>query len=283
MSVGLALKDPSCALVAEVARIAEARGFSHLLFTELSIPEADPITGRDPFVLASIALGATERLTSGTAVAGTPFHTPRHLALRAATLQEQSGGRFVLGCGVAHRAFADLVGVVYPDAPVAHARAYCDELRAIAGALAFGTGLTVWLAALGDRMAATAAAHADGVILNWVSPEWTQRTVERAVGDTRTRPTVAVLLRVGNRAALERAAQTYLTAFPNYARHFARQGLDSATAVVDATCAPTDDPHLPAARVEAYRKAGADVVCVYPADLDDDSIIEVVSTTPTGS
>lgn len=281
MSVGLVLKDPSCRLVDEVAPIADARGFSHLLFTELSIPDVDPVTGRDPFVLASIALAATERLHSGTAVTGTPFHTPRHLALRAATLQEQSGGRFVLGCGVAHKAFADLLGVTYPSSPVDHARAYCDELRAVAGALAFGVGLTVWLAALGERMAATGAAHADGIILNWVSPEWTRHTLARVVETTGIRPTVAVLLRVDDGAALERAAATYSTTFANYANHFARQGLDSAAAVSTATGAPADDPTRLAARVAAYHEAGADVVCVYPADMDDDSIIEVVSTTAT--
>lgn len=281
MSVGLVLKDPSCRLVAEVAPIAGARGFSHLLFTELSISDAGPITGRDPFVLASIALEASEQLRSGTAVAGTPFHTPRHMALRAATLQEQSGGRFVLGCGVAHKGFADLLGVAYPGAPVAHARAYCDELRSISANLAFGAELTVWLAALGEKMAATGAAHADGIILNWVSPGWTRRTVQRAVQATGRRPTVAVLLRVHRGAALERAALKYLTTFPNYANHFARQGLDSAAAVSAATGGPADDPTRLAARIAAYHEAGADVVCVYPADMDDESIIEVVSTTPT--
>lgn len=281
MSVGLVLKDPSCRLVAEVAPIADARGFSHLLFTELSIPDVGPITGRDPFVLASIALGASEQLRSGTAVTGTPFHTPRHMALRAATLQEQSGGRFVLGCGVAHKEFADLLGVAYPSAPVAHARAYCDELRSISDTLAFGAGLTVWLAALGDKMAATGAAHADGIILNWVSPDWTRRTVQQVRQATGISPTVAVLLRVARGDALARAAQKYMTTLPSYASHFARQGLDSPVAVSAATGGPADDPTRLAARIAAYRDAGADVVCVYPADMDDESVIDVVSTTPT--
>ena len=188
----------------------------------------------------------------------------------------------MLGCGVAHKAFADHIGVAYPSSPVAHARSYCDELRAIAGTLAFGADFSLWLAALGDKMAAVGAGHADGIILNWVSPDWTRRSVQRAVRATGRNPTVAVMLRVDHRAALERAALNYLTTLPNYAHHFARQGLDSAAAVSAATGGPADDPTRLAARIAAYGDAGADVVCVYPADMDDDSIIEVVSTTPTG-
>jgi alkanesulfonate monooxygenase SsuD/methylene tetrahydromethanopterin reductase-like flavin-dependent oxidoreductase (luciferase family) len=279
--VGVVLKDPSCDLAAEVAALADGRGLSHLLFTELSIPDRDVITGRDPFVLTSVALAASTRLRAGTGVAGTPFHTARHLALRAATLHEQSGGRFVLGCGVAHRAFADLVGVAYPRLPVAHIRNYLDELRSHTGRLAFGAGFPVWLGALGDRMVGAGAAHADGLVLNWVSPEWTRRTIDvarqAAGGDT----TVAVLVRVGPAAALERAARSYGSTFPNYAEHFARQGLATPADAATATGAPADDPDALADRVAAYGSAGADVVLLYPADVDDDVIRGVVASAPT--
>lgn len=281
MSVGLVLKDPSCGLVSQVAPLAEERGFSHLMFTELSIPDVDRITGRDPFVLSSIALAATQRLRAGTAVAGTVFHTARHLALRSATLHEQSGGRFVLGCGVAHKAFADVVSVPYPTSPLTHAREYCDELRAISQKLVFGGGFPVWLAALGERMAATGAAHADGILLNWVSPAWTRRTVERAVETTGVRPIVAVLLRVDHADALRDAADTYLSTFTNYEQHFARQGLTSAAEVAEATGAPAGDVTHLSERIADYHEAGADLVCVYPADMDDTSILEIVSTTQT--
>jgi len=283
MTVGLVFKDPRVAFVEQIAPVAEERGFSHLLFTELSIPETERITGRDPFVLSSVALGATTRLQAGTAVAGTVFHTARHLALRAATLHEQSGGRFVLGCGVAHRAFADLVAVPYPDAPVAHARAYCDELRQVCGQLTFGAGFAVWLAALGPRMAAVGAVHADGLLLNWVSPAWTRQTLERAIDETGRRPTVAVLLRVDHRAALQRAAERYLTTFTNYAHHFTRQGLSTAAEVAAQTCAPADDPAALAERIAGYAEAGADIVCVYPADMDEAAVNAVVSSTDTAS
>lgn len=281
MSVGLVLKDPSCDLVEQVAPLAEARGLSHLMFTELSIPDSDRITGRDPFVLSSIALAASKHLRAGPAVAGTVFHTARHLALRSATLQEQSNGRFVLGCGVAHKTFADLVSVPYPRSPLTHAREYCDQLRTISGKLVFGGGFPVWLAALGQQMANTGAGHADGIILNWVSPAWTKQTVEQTVQSTGTRPTVAVLLRVDHPEALARAAHTYLTTFTNYKQHFTRQGLFSAANVAAATGAPIGDVAHLHQRISAYHDAGADLVCVYPADMDDLAILELVSTVPT--
>lgn len=281
MSVGLVLKDPSAALVRQVAPSAEERGFTHLLFTELSIPDRERVTGRDPFVSASIALHATTSLRAGTGVVGTVFHTARHLALRAATLQEQSEGRFVLGCGVSHRAFADLVGVAYPSSPVTHARDYCQALRAVAQRLAFGAGFPVWLAALGDRMAATGARGADGLILNWVSPGWTRRTIEVAREHSGRRPTIAVLLRVGQAEPLRAAAGRYLHLFGNYARHFARQGLSTPEEVARETCGSVDDPVVLPERIAAYRDAGADLVAVYPADAGEDEIAGIVNRVKT--
>lgn len=281
MRVGLVLKDPSCRFVERVAPAAEDRGFTHLLFTELSIPDAERITGHDPFVSASIALHVTTSLRVGTGVAGTVFHSARHLALRAATLQEQSGGRFVLGCGVSHKGFADMVGVTYPSSPIAHARHYCDELRAVGQRLAFGAGFPVWLAALGDRMAAIGATHADGLILNWVSPDRTRRTIEFARGQSGRRVTAAVFLRVGREGLLRSAAERYLLLFANYGRHFTRQGLTTPEEVVRETCAPTGDPVVLGERIAAYRNAGADVVCVYPADADEEETFALVNQTMT--
>lgn len=279
MEVGLVLKDPACALVKRIAGSAEQQGFGDLLFTELSVLGGERITGRDPFVSASIALGATTLLRAGTGIAGTVFHSARHLALRAATLQEQSGGRFILGCGVSHRAFADLIGVPYPRSPLTHTATYLEDLRAVNQQLAFGSPAPVWLAALGDRMAAVGGAHADGLVLNWVSPEWTRRTLEHVVAETGQRPSIAVFLRLDTTNELTTAADRYLRMFDNYARHFARQGLPDAASVVEATCARLDAPTLLAERVSAYHEAGADHVLLYPADVDAARIAMFVATT----
>lgn len=267
-TMGLALKDPPMAAVPRIAVAAEEAGLTHLLTTELSIVE-EPATGRDPFLVASVALAATERLIAGTGVVGTVFHTPRHLALTAATLQEQSGGRFVLGVGVAHKVFADHIGAPYPSSPITHAREHVSELvRYSRSGLAFGGGFPVWLAGLGNRMVETAATHADGVLLNWVSPETVRKSVERLAGLGASRPTVAVFVRVASADVLFAGARRYAEMFSNYQRHFERQGLADPETIVARTCGVIDRTDALLGLVEEYEAAGADHVLLYPADVD---------------
>ena len=280
MELGLAMKDPSSELVRRIAPLAEDRGFRSLLFPELSIVGTARITGRDPFISAAIALESTEELRAGPGVVGTVFHTPRHLALRAATLAEASGGRFILGCGVSHRAYAHEIGVDYPDSPMEHIRSYLDQLAAENERLAFGgPPAPTWLAALGDRMAAVGTELADGLLLNWIAPAWVGRTIQHLQSTVGHRPTVAVYLRVDTDEGLRRQAETYLTMFDNYARHFARQGLSSVEEIVAATGVPIDDPGVLRSRVDAYRDAGTDVLILYPADVDGTGIERFVEST----
>lgn len=88
--------------VREIATTAEETGFDsiwvgdHLLFR-------DPLTGvRGPLEAWSTlaALGeATERVLIGPLVAATSFHNPAMIAKKAATVDDISGGRLVLGLG----------------------------------------------------------------------------------------------------------------------------------------------------------------------------------------
>jgi alkanesulfonate monooxygenase SsuD/methylene tetrahydromethanopterin reductase-like flavin-dependent oxidoreductase (luciferase family) len=267
-TVGLALKDPAMKDVPRIAAAAEQAGLTHLLTTELSIVE-EPATGRDPFLVASAALQATERLIAGTGVVGSVFHAPRHLALSAATLNEQSGGRFVLGVGVAHKVFADHIGWPYPQSPLTHAREHVAELvRYSRSGLAFGGGFPVWLAALGDRMVDTAAAHADGMLLNWISPESVRTSLDRLADLGMPRPTVAVFVRVAPADVLHAAARRYLEMFVNYRRHFERQELVTVASIVARTCGVLDRLDALLDLIQEYGSAGVDHVLLYPADLD---------------
>ena len=280
MAIGLALKDPSAARVRRLAPAAEQSGYGVLLFPELSIVGQQRYTGRDPFVSSAIALEATERLRAGPGVVGTVFHTPRHLAMRGASLMEASGGRFVLGVGASHRGFAEEIGVAYPASPLGHVRDHLMALRAVGERLAFPGPAPIWLAALGPRMAALGGELADGLLLNWVSPEGVRETIAQVRAATGRRPTIAVYLRLDTPDRLQAQARTYFEMFPNYARHFSRQGLHSPQAVAAATAAPIDDPGAIAERAAAYTTAGCDEVILYPADVAEGDALRWLEATP---
>lgn len=272
VSIGLHLKDPAIGEVRAFARMAEASGCSHLFFPELSVTSTGPATGRDPFVASSVALESTSSLVVGTGVVGTIFHAPHHLALAAATLDEQSGGRFVLGVGVAHREFAERLGVAFPDSVVRHAREACTSLRTYsAGGVRFGSGFPVWLAALGPRMVEAALETADGTVLNWVAPDAIAPIAQRA-GRLGRPWTLSAMVRVGPRADLEADAERYRSMFTNYAAHFDRQGLDTGRAVVDATCLPSDELDRLGELAASYAAAGVDVLVLNPSAMSQSEI-----------
>lgn len=280
MAVGLALKNPSAALVRRFAPAAEQAGYGVLLFPELSIVGQQRYTGRDPFVSSAVALEATERLRAGPGVVGTVFHTPRHLAMRAASLMEASDGRFVLGVGASHRGFAEEIGVPYPASPLGHIREHVTAMREVGDRLAFATPAPIWLAALGPRMAALGGELADGLLLNWISPDGVRDTAAHVRESSGRRPTIAVYLRLDTTERLQTQARTYLEMFPNYARHFARQGLRTPEEVAAATAAPIDDSGALVERVAAYVEAGCDEVILYPADVAEVDAVLWLEGTP---
>lgn len=98
---------------AEVAKLAEERGFESLFFPEHThIPAARetpyPVGGDlpdeysrtyDPVVALAVAAAATERLRIGTAICLVVERDPIVTAKEAASLDRLSGGRFVFGVG----------------------------------------------------------------------------------------------------------------------------------------------------------------------------------------
>jgi alkanesulfonate monooxygenase SsuD/methylene tetrahydromethanopterin reductase-like flavin-dependent oxidoreductase (luciferase family) len=125
--------------------------------------------------------------------------TPPGLAVQAATLAQLSSGRFVLGLGTGGYGPGFWASVGLPDRPIAVMREYVTEVRGLlagqqvtAGPILARAGAgpgapgwprsaslglaglppaPVYLAALGPQMLRLAGEVADGVLLNWATPE----------------------------------------------------------------------------------------------------------------
>ncbi|RIK97868.1 MAG: LLM class F420-dependent oxidoreductase [Proteobacteria bacterium] len=140
--------------------------------------------GPDSFALAGALATATERSLIGTAIVPVYNRTPAVLAMSAATVQQLTGGRFVLGLGSSsHAIVRDWNGVAF-ERPLAHVRESVAILRqALAGektdfagealrSKGFRLGnvprqpVPIYLAALREKMLRLAGAIGDGLVVN---------------------------------------------------------------------------------------------------------------------
>jgi alkanesulfonate monooxygenase SsuD/methylene tetrahydromethanopterin reductase-like flavin-dependent oxidoreductase (luciferase family) len=258
-SLAFALRDPfAWPRLRDLVVAGESLGYQALFLPEIG--------AREGFATLSGLAGETRRLLLGTGVVPIASRTAKTTAMGAATVQERSGGRLILGLGA---------GPATPGA-LDRLRGYVEETRRL---LREGLGLHVeappiWIAALGPRATRLAGEIADGVLLNWCTPERVSRAVvevrEGAAGAGRDpgSVTVAVYVRgaLGDPAAAAlRAAAAEYAGYPAYARQFAAMGVDARDPdeVVGAVCLPPDGG--PARRrLDEYRAAGADLPVVYP-------------------
>jgi 5,10-methylenetetrahydromethanopterin reductase len=249
--------------VAGIAREGEALGY-----TAVFLPETG---ARDTLATLTALAGETDRLLLGTGVVPMAARTSKLAAMAAATVQEGSGGRHILGVGT---------GGAAPGA-LDRLRTYVEEIRALIGGSGPGAALRlplpapvpIWIGALGPRATRLAGEIADGVILNWCTRERVAeaRDAIRAAAGEAGRDPDAVTISVYVRAAFsDRADEALLEAageyasYPAYARQFVAMGVEpSAQAVVQAVCL-RDDPEAARMRLEEYRLAGADLPVVYP-------------------
>lgn len=272
-----------------LAETAEETGYE-VVFT----PE---IAAREAIATLSGLASATQEIHLATGVVPLEARAPATLAMAAATLQDISGGRFILGVGSRE--------------PTGSARERLRILRRLfegggdgdAGPLDIagpdGVDVPVYLAALGPRMTELAGEAADGVVLNWCTPERVAearrqigRGAERA-GREPSEVTVAVYVRAclgheeAHAVAVLGEATAQYASMPKYRRQFRAMGLGSEA---DRAAAAGPPGQVPAAllkavcvwgtreegvaRLEDYHRAGADLVVVYPVPAQ-----EAVSST----
>ncbi len=124
LEVGIVLpnygRDASVDGVARVADAAEESGFDSVWVTEhLLVAEesADPYgTVLEPLSCLRWLAGRLERVKLGTSIVLLPLHHPVHLAKEAATLQQLSRGRLLLGVGVGwHKPEFHFLGYGFAD------------------------------------------------------------------------------------------------------------------------------------------------------------------------
>ena len=257
----------------QLATLVETAGYASLWTNEA--------TGRDAMLKCQAWAEVTSMLQVGVGVIPLWTRSAAQLAMSSATLQEASGGRFLLGIGVSHPATMEPWHGADYRRPLTAARetlAALGQLHAGETAEVDGEVVTCrrfrlaitprptptprYLAAMGPKMLALAGREADGVLLNWSSPDEVARAArivrEAAAGAGRDPESVEVAAYVrvavdpdrdAARAALAREIGQY-AALDAYAAHFTRQGFGDAVDAVK----------------DAYRSGGRDAV---PGALDD--------------
>lgn len=165
-----------------IARVkaAERLGFESVWTTQL--PDA-----RDAALVLAAYAAATQRVGLGTGVLPIYTRHPTAMAQMAATLDELSGGRFILGVGISHKVTVESMWGLRLDSPVDAMREYLEILRASLrdGAAAIEgkhfsarwaysaprrPELRIMISALNPRMLELAGESADGVVLWMCSP-----------------------------------------------------------------------------------------------------------------
>jgi 5,10-methylenetetrahydromethanopterin reductase len=277
--------------LSSIVRAAEPGGY-----TAVFLPE---ITGRDALVTLGMFAGETRALLLGTGVIPMRSRTPLVTAMGAATVQERSGGRLILGLGtgdVGTGALDELRETVRRVRVLLRGETLEEDHGHSTGlSLPPGRDVPIWVSALGPKAMRLAGEIADGVILNWCPPERVPfaraRIAEGAEAAERDPASVKVAVYVRAwvgpdeteaMSALRAMAGQYAS-YRAYRRQFDEVGLGPQAAVagqahragrpedvpevlVRAVCAVGDQARD---RVEAFREAGADLPIVYPVATAD--------------
>jgi F420-dependent oxidoreductase-like protein len=178
------------------ARLADGLGFDSVFTTH--------IAGRDSLSMLMAYASVTERVRLGTGVAPIFSRTPAAMAQTAATIDEFSGGRMVLGIGVSHRVTVENWYGAKIEKPVTQMREYAGIVRAIfrgeppPEGTYFNThfqfmgyqsraDLPIYIAALSPNMLRLAGEIGDGVMLWLCNPDYIRDVVVPSVREGRER------------------------------------------------------------------------------------------------
>jgi alkanesulfonate monooxygenase SsuD/methylene tetrahydromethanopterin reductase-like flavin-dependent oxidoreductase (luciferase family) len=152
----------------------------------------------DPLVLLSAVAARTKSLKVGTAIYHIYGRSPVTLGVQSATLQDLSGGRLLLGLGVANTTIASWHGGTY-DRPLRRIREFVDIVRQTAAGerveyegeiyktgkrfqLSWKPahpGFPIYVAGLGPQMTHLVGKISDGVMINMAIPATVRQIADR--------------------------------------------------------------------------------------------------------
>lgn len=180
----------------ERVRLAESLGY-HSAWIE-------QVAARDAVVVAAAYASSTSTIGIGTGVL--PFYprTPAVTAQTAATLDDLSKGRFILGLGPSHKVTVEGWHGMKLEKPLLHTRDYVAAVRALLRGEVYDgevyrsaftfmgftpprNDLPIYLSCLSPRMCRLAGEIADGAVLWMCAPGYIEKVVVPAIAEGRDR------------------------------------------------------------------------------------------------
>jgi probable F420-dependent oxidoreductase len=272
---------------------AEAAGFARRVeawgYGALWIPEA---VGREVFSAAAWLLASTNSLIVASGIANIYARDSFSTAAAQKGLNEQAGGRFLLGLGVSHIPLVEGVRQLKYGKPVATMRAYLQAMaHAPYKSVPPAAPPKTVLAALGPKMLELSAELADGAHPYNVPPEHTRQARARlGAGKLLCVEQAAIL--ATNPAEARAAARRFLAVYlglPNYVENWRRLGFTDtdftgggSDRLIDALIVWGDEKTI-RARIDEHWQAGADHVCVQAIGqpgLPDEHLLGLLAPRP---
>ena len=281
LGVWAATDGLSAAAAAAFAQKVEAWGYGALW-----IPEA---VGREVFSASAWLLANTSRLVVASGIANIYARDSFSAAAAQQGLNEQSGGRFLLGLGVSHIPLVQGVRRHEYGKPIAMMRTYLEGISAATyKSVAPESPPRTVLAALGPKMLELSRDLTDGAHPYNVPPEHTHEA--RAILGKNKLLCVeqgAVLETDATRArALGRKFLDIYLGLPNYVNNWRRLGFTDtdfagggSDRLIDSVIAWGDETAI-RKRIDAHWQAGADHVCVQAIGADglpDERLLELLA------
>jgi probable F420-dependent oxidoreductase len=277
----------SAADAATFSKRVEAWGYGALW-----IPEA---VGREVFSASAWLLANTGSLIVASGIANIYARDSFSAAAAQKGLNEQSGGRFLLGLGVSHIPLVEGLRQHQYGKPVATMRSYLQAMgKSRYQSVPPAAPPKTVLAALGPKMLELSAELADGAHPYNVTPEHT-RQARALLGASKLLCVEQGAILETNPAQARATARRFLSIYmglPNYVNNWRRMGFDDddfaaggSDRLVDAVIVWGDEKAI-RARIDEHWQAGADHVCVQAIGqtaLPDEHLLGLLAPTATQS